>query len=69
MANHTADLRFGKTEISFQNGLDRANQLEPPQQIGFFAQSLEALERAFAHPAICGSLSTHVLIARTGSAR
>jgi hypothetical protein len=42
MADHTADLHFGKTEIFFRTGLDRANQLDPLQQIGFYAQILEA---------------------------
>jgi hypothetical protein len=38
MANHTADLHFGKTEIFLQGGLDRANHIDRLQQIRFFAQ-------------------------------
>jgi hypothetical protein len=31
-------LHFGKTEIFLREGLDRANQLDPPRQIGFLTQ-------------------------------
>jgi hypothetical protein len=37
------DLRFGKTEIFLQKGLDRANQLDLPQQIRFYAQIRKAV--------------------------
>jgi hypothetical protein len=33
-------LGFGKTEIFFRRGLDRANQLEPPQQIAVYAHAI-----------------------------
>jgi hypothetical protein len=37
---YSGDLGFGKTEIFFSRGLDRANQLELPRQIRFLAQRL-----------------------------
>jgi hypothetical protein len=38
-----ASKKFGKTEIFLQAGLDRANQIDPAQQIRFYAQIREAL--------------------------
>jgi hypothetical protein len=37
-------LHFGKTEVFLQKGLDSPNQLDPAQQIRFYAQIREAVE-------------------------